>query len=79
VVVPAIQHLSSPVKYPIHCSRDARGDALHPAAEGERVLCFYKQVNVIFLDRIVDDAEALALHAHPERPFELLDEPNCSE
>jgi len=57
VVIPPVEHRSPPPEDPVHRSREARGDALHAACESRRVRRFDQEVDVIVLDRVVNDAE----------------------
>jgi hypothetical protein len=53
------------------CARDAGGDGLHAAAEGDAVARFDDQVDVVGLDRVVDEAEAPALAGAREAALDL--------
>ena len=67
VVIAAVKNCSAPTKDPIHGPSQARGEALHPIAQGRDALRFDEQMHVIVLQRVVHDAEVCALRDRAER------------
>jgi hypothetical protein len=67
VVIAAVENRTPPVKDPIHGPREARGRALHPVRQGRGALRFDEQMDVVVLERVVDDAEVPAFRDCAER------------
>jgi len=57
VVIAAVENRSPPIEDAIHGPSEARGEALHAIRQGRDALRFDEQVDVIVLERVVDDAE----------------------
>ena len=58
VVIAAVENRPSPTEDPIHGPSEARGQTLHPIRQGCDALRFDEEVDVIVLERVVDDPEA---------------------
>jgi hypothetical protein len=61
VVVSPVEHRSPPTEDPIHRPSEARSQALHPIRQGRGALRFDEQVDVIVLERVLDDPKVCAL------------------
>ena len=79
VVIAAVEHRSPPLEDPIHGPREARGQALHPIRQGRDALRFDEQVDVIVLERVVDDAEVCALRDRAERALHFANQAHRSQ
>jgi hypothetical protein len=66
VVVAAVEHRPAPIEDAIHGASQTRGKALHSVRKGCGALRFDEQMDVIVLERVVDDAEVRALRDRAE-------------
>ena len=66
-VIPLAPEPSSPLRESIHCHRDARSEPLHPAREALAVVALREEVNMITLNRIMQDAKPLRRSARELR------------
>jgi hypothetical protein len=78
-VIATVEHRPLASEDSIHCPRNARPNALHPASEGRRSLGFDEHVDVIVLDRVVNDAKPAATNALAERTLDLTYELDCAQ
>jgi len=53
-------HAPAPPEDPIHALRDPDGEALKPAREHAHIECFDEEMNVIPLDRELEDPKTTA-------------------
>lgn len=61
VVVTAVEHRSAPIEDPVYGPSQTRGQALHPFRQGCGALRFHEHVDVIVLERVLDDSEVRTL------------------
>ena len=66
-VVAVAEHRPAPLQRPVHGAREARGDRLHPSPERLRPVRLHEQMDVIVLDRVVDEPERPPVARLPER------------
>jgi hypothetical protein len=74
-----VHHWPAPLVDPIHRAREPHGHALHSARERPRSRRLHQEMNVIVLDRILNDPEVAALRASTEAALERADKPNDSQ
>jgi len=79
VVITAVEYRSPPIEDPIHRASQARGQALHPIRQRCDALRFDEQVDVIVLERVVNDAEVCALRDRAERALHLANQAHRSQ
>ena len=73
------EHAPRAVKHPVHAARKARGDRLETASEIPRARRLDDHVDVIALDRVVDEPETPALASLPPAALQLGDEPRRAQ
>ncbi len=73
VVVAAVEHCTPPIEDPIHGPSQARGQAFHPIRQGRGAFRFYKQMDMIVLERVLDDPEVSAFADLAERALYFAD------
>jgi hypothetical protein len=66
MMVAAIEHRTAAAEDSVHRSCETCGDALHPARESRRARRFDQKVDVVVLDRVVNDAEVGPLRTNPK-------------
>ena len=79
VVIAAVEHRSPPIEDPIHGPSQARSNTLDPIRQGRGALRFDEQVDVIVLERVLDDTKVCALRDRAERVFHLANQANRSQ
>ena len=79
VVIATVEHRSPPIEDAIHGPREARRQALHPLRQGRDALGFDEQVDVIVLERVVDDAEVRTLRDREERALHFANQAQRSQ
>ena len=79
VVVAAVENRSPSIEDAVHGPSEARGQALHPIAQGRDALRFDEQVDVIVLQRIVHDAEVCASRDRAERVLHFANQAQRSQ
>ncbi len=79
VVIAAVESRSPPIEDAIHGPSEARGQALHPVRKGRGALRFDQQVDVIVLQRVVDDAEVSAFRDCAERALHRANQAHRSQ
>jgi hypothetical protein len=79
VVVAAVEHRSPPTEDPIHRPRQARIQALHPIRHGCGALRFDQQVDMIVLERVLNDPEICALRDRAERALHFANQAHRSQ
>ena len=78
-MVAIAQHGPAAPEHPVHRARDPRRDRLHAAAEGLPVRGLDQEVQVIALDRELDDPEVALVAGLAERRLEGAHEAAVSE
>jgi len=79
VVIAAVENRSAPTEDAIHGPSEARGKALHPIRQSRDALRFDEQVDVIVLERVVDDAEVRASCDRAKRVLHLPNQAHRSQ
>ena len=69
------EHRTAPREDAIHGSRETGGDRFHPASEIARARRFDERVQMIVLNRVVNEPKSPALACLCEAAFELANEP----
>lgn len=69
------EHWPGALEHAIHSASEACGDRFHAASERALVIRFHDQVDVISLERVVDEAERSAFARLGEGAFELAYQP----
>ena len=78
-VVPVREHRTAPSRQRIEALRDANGQPLHSAGQALRAFCLDDEMNVISLNRIVDDAHPEAVFRPLKRLLQLVERTPASE
>ena len=73
------QHAARSPEHAIHRPGQARGNGFHPASKLSLACCLDQQVNVIALNRIVNQPEAPAVARRSEAAFLLANELHASQ
>jgi hypothetical protein len=73
-VIPAGHDLAAPCEYAVYGERNSRAEGVHSPPECNVILRFNDQVQVISLDRVVNEAEARPRATRPETLAQCLDE-----
>jgi hypothetical protein len=79
VVVAAVENRSTAAKDAVDRPRETRSDALQPIAERMNALRLDQQVDVVVLERVVDDPEARTARDLTERALHLAHQPHRSQ
>jgi len=79
VVIAAVEHRSAAIEDPIHGPSEASGQALHSIRQGCDALRFDEQVDVIVLERVVDDAKICSFRDRAERVLHLANQARRSQ
>src|SRR5687767_7131244 len=70
-VIAIRENRSAATEYAVHGTSEARSECLHAAAERIFIVCFYDQVRMIALNRVVAQPEVIPLEAGGEAALEL--------
>jgi len=79
VVIAAVENRSPPIEDAIHGPGEARGQALHTIPQGHGAFRFNEQVDVIVLQRVVDDPEVSTFRDRAKRVLYLANQAHCSQ
>jgi hypothetical protein len=79
VVIPVIEDRASPAEDAIHRARDPSTQRSHAAAERLLALGFDQEMDVVSLDRVLDQPEGSALGGGAEGALDLTDEPAIAQ
>lgn len=78
-VIAIAQHAPATARDPVHGSREPSTERLHAAREISRARRFDDEVNVIRLERVVNDTESRSVAEFAEGALELADETGGAE
>lgn len=74
MVISPVEHRSAPFKNPIHSPSQTRVEAFHPVGQGGCTFGLDEEVNMIVLERVMDDAEVGALRDLSQRALDFANE-----
>jgi hypothetical protein len=78
-MVPIYEHSPASAGDPVNGPGEPRANGFHAAAERIAIVRFDDEVRVVAEERVVDEAEVVAVASGRERAFDLADDPGVAE